>query len=245
MITTQYRHYQIKSCVKQIIEELRSIMATQLSLGIRVPPSKELFLQLRDHLRDMVIHLNNLGVTWDYLVRVSGVSSMGEHKEVSEDKPTTIIKLSSFEQDLYIVVDNLGRLYKEMKECGTPTGYLSQEVFRALYPETCVTLDNLTSKGVTWTSMLTLAEIPVTEVFKGNSKRESGLACKTFMESFGITVEHMMLFQKLLAFMVSENSECVDKFAKDTFNIKVVNDRFYKYMLSRLSEFIKFIKTIS
>jgi hypothetical protein len=235
---------QIKEFIKQIKAHLRAIYIESGRFGVPTIPTVETLLKLRPESAHMLLRLSELGVSWDYLIKYSDLDNLRIRlKDVAPIKlPSRSAKI---EKKLYFVVNRIRELFEEMKRYGDTIPYLSRDVFCTIHADADQVLEGLEQKHVNWTTLLRLAGVPLAEMLPPDTKRQAALHCKTFLESSGLTTKHLILLQKLIVFTRAENPGTLDKFVKDTFGVTVVNDRFYTYMLSRISDVINYLNSIA
>lgn len=234
----------VKRAIHFIRDRMRALYAESCRVGLHNIPTLETLMQVYPDCAGPLTELVKLGLPWDYLVKVSDLNSVKiSARELSPRKGHS--PKARVENKLYQVVGKIKDLFHDMQQFGDTSPYVSRDVFCTIHPTLQPLIDFLEQRQIPWTTLIKLAGIPVESLFSADNKRLAGLSCKSFLESSGLTSKHLMLLQKLLVHLREESPETLDHFVKDTFGVTVVNDRFYAYMLSRLSDVINYLNSIS
>jgi len=235
----------IKHYIKSIKESIRSIYIESCKSGIPTTPTVETLLQVRPECTQILCKLAESGISWEFLIKYSDLEGVKLRPHELTRTLTAPHISHKLEKTLYFVVSKLKSLFEEMRKYGDTAPYVSRDVFCTVYHDVDRVVEKLERKNITWTTLMHLAGLPLNDMLSSETRRHSAITCKTFLESCGVTIKHLILFQKLIIFIRAEHPETLSKFIKDTFGVDVVNDRFYTYMLSRLAEVINYLKLIA
>lgn len=141
------------------------------------------------------------------------------------------------------VVARIHKLLTDLSHGGKP-GYLSRDVYLTLFPEDKQSLYFLDIINVSWTQILELAGACRGQLECRDGKKTAGVHFRFLAESFGISLKHLILCQRVLCEMLHENPEHVIKLAAQTFGSKILAEQDIRNLLTNLASMINYLKQI-
>jgi hypothetical protein len=234
--------------IVSVAAKITKLQEELASFGVKLSSiTRELFIAADPTAEKELDKLIKNGVTWDHIQ--STISACASTKAGYMLTGSEHLNQDSNSRDISHaikrIIGGITRIAKEITATETAApGYISRDVFLAMYSDEKTNLEYLETIGISWFQLIMLSGLDYRNYLPKTPKKIAAVQVRQTYEMFGVGPKYLALFQRLICYFVRECPGGLNKIVAETLGRPVIDDKFYRNMISNLSNLINYLKLI-